>query len=123
VALLEFQRAVARVRTRFGPQNSSEGYRRMMGVQRAGASALKTYRPRSLDARGVFYQASHLRAFQADPTVLWSRLVRRGLRVEPISGYHDALMHDPHVGVLAAAISRSLPSDRRPSAIGRDQVN
>jgi acetoacetyl-CoA synthetase len=123
VALPEFQRAVARVRKRFGPQNSSEGYRRMMGVQRAAASALKTYRPRSLDVRGVFYQASHLRAFQADPTVLWSRLVRRGLRVEPISGYHDALMHDPHVGVLAAAISRTLPSDRRPSAIGRDQVN
>ena len=75
----------------------------------AGKRAWANYRPKPYDGRIVFFEPSHRRLRQFDPTVGWSRTVNGGLTIRQVAGYKGQLLREPYVAELARAIGHNLP--------------
>ena len=81
-------------------------------VERVYANALRCYRLRGLDCRGVLFRASpederHARAL--DGTLGWGNLFGRGLEIIQVTGDHKTMWEqEPHVSTLAREMSKML---------------
>jgi thioesterase domain-containing protein len=44
----------------------------------------------------------------SDPTLGWGRLVQGRLEIREISGDHDTILYEPHIGMLARVLDSCL---------------
>jgi thioesterase domain-containing protein len=93
-------------------------------VMRVYSNALRTYRLRCLDCRGVLFRADPGNEWPVrilDDSLGWDNLFKRGLEIIQVTGNHLTMMQQPHILTLAHAISKLMDQRANANAIRRTE--
>ncbi len=83
----------------------SASLREMFALFKTGAAAFATYRPAPYHGGPVLlFTAEDTGAAAADPTRGWQALAPAGLDVRPLAGNHYAMVRQPAIAAIAAAL-------------------
>jgi amino acid adenylation domain-containing protein len=88
------------------------GLRRLRKLHGLGEShrwAMWSYRPQSSDLSAIYFEASERVSGLGRPSSAWKPLLRRGLTLHMIPGWHGSMVHGENAAVLAEALSACLP--------------
>lgn len=81
-------------------------------VEDANDLARRDYRAVAYDGDAVLFKARLYTWTHPDAHDGWSRLIRGGLQIRPVPGYHYDIMKEPHVAALARELKDSLRAAR-----------
>ena len=79
-----------------------------LGVEEAFLVALRNYTPEPYEGDATLFRAKDDFASYSDPTLGWGRLIQGRLEIREISGDHDTILHEPHIGMLARVLDSCL---------------
>ncbi len=71
-------------------------------------AALRSYVPQPYRGGAILFRAKDEVAHCPDPNLGWDKFVHGGLQVREVSGDHDTLMQEPHIGMLARILASIL---------------
>ena len=100
-----------RANIRFWTIKNSLGIKPSAGtldVEEAFLLALRNYVPQSYDGDANLFRAKDELCSYSDPTLGWGDLVKGRLEILEISGDHDTILHEPHIGMLARVLNTCL---------------
>jgi len=80
---------------------------RGLGVEEAFLFALRNYRPQPYEGDAILFRAKDELVSYEDPTLGWDGLVGN-LEIREISGDHDTILYEPHIGCLARVLDSCL---------------
>jgi amino acid adenylation domain-containing protein len=89
-----------------------------LNVEEAFLVAMRSYRPDSYSGSAILFRAHDQMARLADPTLGWSHFVAGEISVHEVSGDHDTLLDEPHIGALAHDLNACLLQASEPKAAG-----
>jgi thioesterase domain-containing protein len=81
---------------------------RALDVEEAFLLALRNYVPQSYEGDANLFRAKDELCSYSDPTLGWGDLVKGRLEILEISGDHDTILHEPHIGMLARVLNSCL---------------
>jgi amino acid adenylation domain-containing protein len=79
-----------------------------LGVEEAFLVALRNYVPAPYEGDATLFRAKDEFVSDSDPTLGWGRLVQGRLEIREISGDHDTILYEPHIGMLARVLDSCL---------------
>ncbi|MGI8990877.1 MAG: non-ribosomal peptide synthetase [Bryobacteraceae bacterium] len=80
-----------------------------LGVEQAFLVAVADYVPRPYPDKAVLFRAKDQAGFYSeDPLLGWGKWIAGGLEIRGVSGDHDTILHEPHIGVLARELNACL---------------
>jgi thioesterase domain-containing protein len=79
-----------------------------LDVEEAFLLALRNYTPAPYEGDATLFRAKDELISFPDPTLGWGRLVRGHLEIREISGDHDTILYEPHIGMLARVLDSCL---------------
>jgi amino acid adenylation domain-containing protein len=91
----------------------------MLDVEEAFLLALRHYVPQTYDGDANLFRAKDELCSYSDPTLGWGGLIKGRLEVLEISGDHDTILHEPHIGTLARVLNSCLDAVQ---AAGRNML-
>jgi amino acid adenylation domain-containing protein len=97
--------------------------RKALNVEEAFLVAVRDYSPKPYAGTATLFRSQDELDIFTDKSLGWSPLIQGGLSIRLVSGDHDTILSEPHIGVLAREISSSLKEstglyhglDRQPS--------
>ncbi len=92
---------------------------RTLDVEEAFLLALRNYVPQTYDGAATLFRAKDELCSYSDPTLGWGELVKGRLEILEISGDHDTILHEPHIGMLARVLNSCLDAVQ---AAGRNML-
>src|SRR5260370_36391668 len=81
---------------------------RTLDVEEAFLLALRNYVPQPYGGDSTLFRAKDELCSHADPTLGWGELIKGRLEILEISGDHDTILHEPHIGMLARVLNSCL---------------
>ena len=75
-----------------------------LDAEEAFLLALRRYVPKPYGGRGILFRAKDELVRYPDPNLGWDQVVMGGIEVREVSGDHDTLMQEPHIGELATVL-------------------
>jgi amino acid adenylation domain-containing protein len=118
----KFRNLRMRANIRFWTIKNSLGVKpsaRSLDVEEAFLLALRNYVPQSYDGDANLFRAKDELCSYSDPTLGWGGLVKGRLEILEISGDHDTILHEPHIGMLARVLNSCLDAVQ---AAGRNML-
>ncbi|MDQ2900574.1 MAG: thioesterase domain-containing protein, partial [Acidobacteriota bacterium] len=80
-----------------------------LGVEQAFLVAVADYIPQPYPGKAVLFRAKHQAGFYSeDPLLGWGKWIAGGLEIRGVSGDHDTILQEPHIGVLARELNACL---------------
>ncbi len=79
-----------------------------LGVDEAFLVALRNYVPAPYDGDATLFRAKDELVAYSDPALGWGRLINGRLEIREISGDHDTILNEPHIGMLARVLDSCL---------------
>jgi thioesterase domain-containing protein len=79
-----------------------------LGVEEAFLVALRDYVPAPYEGDATLFRARDELISYSDPTLGWGRLIRGRLEIREVSGDHDTILYEPHIGMLARVLDSCL---------------
>jgi thioesterase domain-containing protein len=79
-----------------------------LNVEEAFLVALRNYTPAPYEGDATLFRAKDDLVNYSDPTLGWGKLVQGRLEIREISGDHDTILHEPHIGMLARVLDSCL---------------
>jgi amino acid adenylation domain-containing protein len=92
---------------------------RTLGVEEAFLLALRNYVPQTYDGDATLFRAKDELCSYSDETLGWRGLIKGRLEILEISGDHDTILHEPHIGMLARLLNSCLDAVQ---AAGRNML-
>ena len=89
-----------------------------LDVEEAFLVALRRYNPQPYDGPAILFRAKNGLLPYPDPNLGWGALINGGLEIKEISGDHDTILYEPHIGMLARVLDSCLEEAHR----GRSQT-
>ncbi|HLJ49454.1 MAG TPA: amino acid adenylation domain-containing protein [Bryobacteraceae bacterium] len=80
----------------------------MLDAEEAFLVALRYYTPQSYDGDATLFRAKDELVSYSDVTLGWGSLVRGRLEIREVSGDHDTILQEPHIGMLALVLNSCL---------------
>jgi amino acid adenylation domain-containing protein len=111
-----------RLRAHFRTIKNALGFKpsvRTFDVEEAFLLALRNYVPQTYDGDATLFRAKDELSSHADPTLGWGKLIKGRLEIIEISGDHDTILHEPHIGMLARVLNSYLDAVQ---AAGRNML-
>jgi aspartate racemase len=81
-----------------------------LNAEEAFLLALRHYRPRPLEGNAILFRAKNELLRLPDPTLGWGALIQGQLNILEVSGDHDTILQEPHIGRLARLLNDNLKS-------------
>ena len=79
-----------------------------LGVEEAFLFALRNYKPEPYQGNAILFRAKDELVSYPDPTLGWGGLVHGKLDIREVSGDHDSILYEPHIGTLARVLNSCL---------------
>jgi thioesterase domain-containing protein len=79
-----------------------------LDVEEAFLVALRRYNPQPYDGAAILFRAKNELVRYPDPNLGWGALIKGGLEIREISGDHDTILYEPHIGMLARVLDSCL---------------
>ncbi|HEY6390560.1 MAG TPA: amino acid adenylation domain-containing protein [Bryobacteraceae bacterium] len=92
---------------------------RTLDVEEAFLLALRNYVPETYGGDASLFRAKDELCSYSDPTLGWGSVVKGRLEILEISGDHDTILHEPHIGMLARVLNSCLDAVQ---AAGRNML-
>jgi len=92
---------------------------RALDVEEAFLLALRNYIPQTYDGDASLFRAKDELCSYSDPTLGWGELIKGRLEILEISGDHDTILREPHIGMLARVLNSCLDAVQ---AAGRNML-
>ena len=73
----------------------------VLDAEEAFLLALRTYTPTPLNANAILFRAQNELLRLPDPSLGWKDLIKGHLDIQLVSGDHDTILQEPHIGRLA----------------------
>ena len=70
--------------------------------------ALRNYVPAPYEGDATLFRARDELVGNSDPTLGWGGLIQGRLEIREISGDHDTILYEPHIGMLARVLDSCL---------------
>ncbi len=86
---------------------------RGLDVEEAFLVALRRYNPQQYDGDAILFRAKNELVRYPDPTLGWGALIQGNLDIKEISGDHDTILYEPHIGMLARVLDSCLEAAQR----------
>jgi thioesterase domain-containing protein len=80
----------------------------VLGVEEAFLLALRNYVPLSYAGDAILFRAKDELVSYSDETLGWGSLVKGKLEIREVSGDHDTILYEPHIGMLARVLNSCL---------------
>jgi aspartate racemase len=80
----------------------------MLGVEEAFLLALRNYTPLPYTGDAILFRAKDELVSYSDQTLGWGTLVQGKLEIREVSGDHDTILYEPHIGMLARVLNSCL---------------
>jgi aspartate racemase len=91
----------------------------LLDVEEAFLLALRNYVPQTYDGDANLFRAKDELCSYSDPTLGWGGVIKGRLDIREISGDHDTILHEPHIGTLARVLNSRLDAVQ---AAGRNML-
>ena len=88
-----------------------------LDAEEAFLLALRRYVPKPYGGRGILFRAKDELVRYPDPNLGWDQVVMGGIEVREVSGDHDTLMQEPHIGELATVLQVCLQQAERAGSV------
>ncbi|MGA2183680.1 MAG: amino acid adenylation domain-containing protein [Bryobacteraceae bacterium] len=79
-----------------------------LDVEEAFLVALRNYVPAPYEGDATLFRAKDELVSNSDPTLGWGTLIQGRLEIREISGDHDTILYEPHIGMLARVLDSCL---------------
>ena len=79
-----------------------------LGVEEAFLFALRNYVALPYQGDAILFRAKDELVSYSDQTLGWGSLVRGKLEIREVSGDHDTILYEPHIGMLARVLNSCL---------------
>lgn len=73
----------------------------VLDAEEAFLLALRTYTPTPLNGNAILFRAQNELLRLPDPSLGWKELINGQLEIQLVSGDHDTILQEPHIGRLA----------------------
>jgi len=84
------------------------GGARRLDVEEAFLLALRNYTPLPYQGDAILFRAKDELVSYSDETLGWGDLVQGKLEIREVSGDHDTILYEPHIGMLARVLNSCL---------------
>jgi len=64
--------------------------------------------PQSYDGDAILFRAKDELVSYSDATLGWGSLIKGSLEIREVSGNHDTILSEPHIGMLARVLDSCL---------------
>jgi thioesterase domain-containing protein len=80
----------------------------LLDVEEAFVLALRSYTPKPYSGDAILFRAKDELVAYSDATLGWGALVLGSLEIREVSGDHDTILYEPHIGTLARVLNSCL---------------
>lgn len=88
----------------------------VLDAEEAFLLALRTYTPTPLKCNAILFRAEDELLRLPDPSLGWSRLIDGQVDIQLVSGDHDTILQEPHIGRLARLLDSFLRDAYQPAS-------